>query len=244
MKGVDGNLVLSMVGEKTPAKLYLGEVDTKFTYANGKITVTRGQLPSLPDGDVTGKVMFTDNTYADFSLAWSELYDVTMDGFFNFDNAGLATLTERGKYITSEGTVGYGKQAIIHMSMVKGEEAEGGGLRVFLGSYGLEFRGGIMRVYTLNSNGGETEVSRTTGFKVDSYLFETAGTLYMSVKIEGDKAVMTVKVEGTETKEFTYEFDRIANEIASENAKITIYMRTKDVASVTIYDSTAWENKQ
>ncbi|MBR4942637.1 MAG: hypothetical protein IKZ28_01285, partial [Clostridia bacterium] len=78
----------------------------------------------------------------------------------------------------------------------------------------------------------------------NSHPFKTAGTLYMSVKIEGDKAVMTVKVEGTETKEFTYEFDRIANEIASENAKITIYMRTSEVSSVTIYDSTAWANKQ
>ena len=129
------------------------------------------------------------------------------------------------------------------MSMAKGETANGG-LRVFLGSYGLEFRGNIMRVYTIDSNGTVAEVSRDTGFKVASYPFETAGTLYMSVEIVEDKAVLTVKVEGTETKEFTYTFDRIADEIASEEAKITIYMRTSELSSVTIYDSTAWANKQ
>ena len=39
-------------------------------------------------------------------------------------------------------------------------------------------------------------------------------------------------------------FNRIPDEIASEEAKITIYMRTKELSSVTIYDSTAWANKQ
>ena len=241
-KGTDGNLVLSVVGGKTPAKLYLGGVETAFSYANGQIIVTRAQLPSLPDGNVSGKVVFTDNTYAEFSLAWSEAYQVTMDGFFNFDNAGVATLTERGTYITSEGTVGYGKQAVIHMSMVKGESADGG-LRVFLGSYGLEFRGGIMRIYALTSAGTVLEIAKSTSFKVNSYPFETAGTLYMSVEIVGDTAVMTVKVEGSETKEFTYTFDRIADEIASEEAKVTIYMRTEQLSSVTIYDSNAWADK-
>ena len=244
-KGTDGDLVLSMVGAKTPAKLYLGNVDTKFTYANGKITVTRAQLPSLPDGNVTGKVVFTDNNYAEFSLEWSELYDVTMDGFFNFDEAGVATLTDRGKYITSEGTVGYGKKAVIHMSMDKGEEAtEHGGLRVFLGSYGIELRANKIRVCTLNSNGTYVEVSRDTGGEVSSYPFEIGGTLYMAVEIVGDTAVLTVRVEGSETVDFTYTFTRIDNEIASENAKITIYMRQQALSSVTIYDSTAWANKQ
>ena len=66
----------------------------------------------------------------------------------------------------------------------------------------------------------------------------------MSVEIVGDTAVLTVGIEGSQTVEFTYTFNRIENEIASENAKITIYMRSQALSSVTIYDSTAWAAQQ
>jgi hypothetical protein len=166
--------------------------------------------------------------------------DVTMDEMFTFDAKGTATFAEVSTFIHSNAAVGYGNKAIIHMSMKKGVTGNGG-LRMFLGSYGLEFRGDIMRVYTIDNNGTVEEVSRDTGFKVSSYPFEEVGTLYMSVEIVEDKAVLTVKVEGAETKEFTYTFDRIGNEIAHQNAKLTIYMRSGEVDSVTIYNTQAWE---
>ena len=167
--------------------------------------------------------------------------DVTMDEMFTFDAAGTATLAEISTFIYSNGAVGYGNKAIIHMSMEKGATGNGG-LRMFLGSYGLEFRGNIMRVYTIDSNGTVAEVSRDTGFKVSSYPFEQVGTLYMSVKmVDEATAALTVRVEGSQTVEFTYNFDRIGNEIAHENAKLAIYMRLDEVDSVTIYNSAAWD---
>jgi hypothetical protein len=134
--------------------------------------------------------------------------------------------------------------AIIHMSMEKVVEPEGGGLRVFLGSYGFELRGGIMRVYTVDKNGNIAEVSRNTGLKVDSFPFVGGGTLTMKVEIVENTAVMTVRIEGSVTGEFSWTFDRISGEIAHENAKMSFYMREKDVASITIYNETAWANKQ
>ena len=116
-------------------------------------------------------------------------------------------------------------------------------MRVFLGSYGFELRGGIMRVYTVNTNGNISEVSRDTGLKVNSFPFLNGGTLTMKVELVEDKAVMTVHIDGSVTGEFTWTFDRIENEIAHENAKMSFYMREKDVASITIYNTQAWENK-
>ena len=166
---------------------------------------------------------------------------VTMDGLFNFGETGAVTFTQPSELHTSSGVVGYSNTAIIHMSMEKVVEPEGGGLRVFLGSYGFELRGGIMRVYTVNTNGNISEVSRDTGLKVNSFPFLNGGTLTMKVELVEDKAVMTVRIEGSVTGDYSWTFDRIENEIAHENAKMSFYMREKDVASITIYNTQAWE---
>ena len=70
-------------------------------------------------------------------------------------------------------------------------------------------------------------------------------TLYMSVSFVNDKPVLTLQiVNGTTSHEYTYTFEnRVANEITGADAKMTFWIRTDAVTSLTVYNETAWENR-
>jgi hypothetical protein len=236
IKNVDGDLVLSLVGKKTPSKLYLGNVETDFTYSDGKIIITPEQLPSLPDGDTLGKVVFNDGTETEFTLDWKELNIVTMNQIFAFNEQGEIKLTANRTPLVSTGTIGYGKTALVKMQTTTVEKTEGG-LRVFIGSYGFECRGGEIRPYTKDANGNMKEVARNTGMHLPNTAFDGEATLYMSVEITDNKPVLTIKVEkGNSVYEHTYVFQsRVANEIPEDSMKMTFWIRTDAVTSLTIY---------
>jgi hypothetical protein len=220
-------------------------VETPFTFADGKIIVTPSQLPSLPSGMITGKVVFADGQQQEFELDWKEMNVVTMDNLFNFDENGLVVLTANKEPITSVAAVGYGKTAVMKMSTTTVDKTNGG-VRVFIGSYGFECRGGEMRPYTLDANGNMKEVARETGKMLPNTLFNNGATLYMSVDFVDDKPVLTIKAEmGIHAYEYTYTFEtRVANEISDENAKVTLWIRTDAVTSLTVYNTSAWSKKE
>ena len=236
-KNVDGDLVLSLVGKKIPSKLYIGNVETEFTYSDGKIIVTPAQLPFLPDGNTLCKVVFDDGTEAEFTLEWKEYNIVTTNQIFAFDGQGEIKLTADRTPLVSTGTIGYGKTALIKMQTTTVENTEGG-LRVFIGSYGFECRGGEMRTYTIDASGTMKEVARNTGMHLPNTVFDGGATLYMTVEIVDNKPVLTIKVEkGNSTYEYTYVFpSRIANEIPEASVKMTFWIRTDAVTSLTIYE--------
>jgi hypothetical protein len=115
---------------------------------------------------------------------------------------------------------------------------------MLIGSYGFECRGGELRPYTLDANGTMKEVARDTGMGLSATLLNNGATLYMSVEIVGETAVLTLSVEGNTTYDYTYVFaKRVANEISSENAKMGFWIRTDAVTSLTVYNETAWANR-
>ena len=236
IKNVDGDLVLSLVGKKIPSKLYLGNVEIDFTYSGGKIIVTPAQLPSLPDGNTLGKVVFDDGTETEFRFEWKELNIVTMNQIFVFNEQGEVVLTADRTPLESTGLIGYGKTALVKMQTTTVENTNGG-LRVFIGSYGFECRGGELRPYTIDANGTMKEVARETGMLLPNTLFDVGATLYMSVEIIDNKPVLTIKAEkGNSIYEYTYVFQsRIANEIPELSAKMTFWIRTDAVTSLIIY---------
>ena len=244
MKNVDGDLVISVAGKKVPDKLYLGGIETAFTYNAGKITVTPDQLPALANGTVEGKVVFGDGAESVFTIDWKVMDVVLMDNLFTFDSDGKVSLTENKVPITSTGVVGYQKTALVRIETTTVDKTDGG-FRVLIGSYGFECRGGEMRPYTLDTNGTMKEMGRDLGMTLSNKILNEGAVLYMSVEFVDDKPVLSIKVEkGSAVYEHTYTFaSRITNEIASENAKMTFWIRTDAVTSLTIYNSTAWSSK-
>jgi len=243
IKGIDEDLKISLIGSKTPSKLYIGNVETQFVYADKKIIVATEQLPSLPNGKTTCKVIFTDGIEASFEMDWRELNVMSMDNIMTFNSDGKVELTANKTPLTSSGTVGYGQLVVIHASTTTVENTQGG-FRIFIGSYGFECRANEVRPYTIDSNGTMKEVARDTGMRLPVTVLNEGNTLYMSVDIVGNTAVLTIRVEGTTTIEHTYTFaNRVANEISSENAKMTFWIRTDAVTSLTVYNSTAWKKE-
>lgn len=243
-KNADGDLVLSVVGAKTPSKLYLGGVETEFSYADGKMTVKPERLPAIENGTCLGKVTFTDGTEVEFSFAYSVWNVVDMDGLLPFDEQGIWNLTADKTAVYSEEAIGYGKVLRIHMQTTTVANTSGG-LRVFLGSYGFECRGGEVRPYTVDANGTMAEVARNAGMGLYNTFFDGGATLYLSVEFVDDKPVLSIKA-GTENGwiEHRYVFpNRVANEIADGDAKACFWIRTDAVTSLQVYRTSVWAER-
>ena len=244
IKNVDDDFIVTIAGKKVPTKLYLGNQEVPFSYNAGKITVTADQLPALPNGMVDGRVVFVDGTETPFSLEWKVLNVTKMDGLFTFGESGVITLTANKTPLKSDGVIGYQTMAMIRAETTTVDKTDGG-YRVFIGSYGFECRGGEVRPYTLDANGTMKEVLRDAGMGLSNTSLNTGATLYLSVEFVDNKPVMTVRLEkGATVVEYTYTFaSRVANEIASDNAKMTFWIRTDAVTSLTLYNSSAWANR-
>ena len=141
--------------------------------------------------------------------------------YFTFTDSEKITLSEDKTSLESDVAVGYGQKIRLDMKTVT-EEGTSGKTYVFLGSYGFCLRGGKLHDHTLTVSGVNEEIERNT--QCTTTLFDSEGAyLEMQVDIEYDTAVMTVRlVNDKTTVEHTYTFDRILDEILSENAKVTI----------------------
>ena len=243
-KNVDGDLVLPIAGGKTPSKLYLGGVETEFTYANKKMTVAANKLPALAKGNVNGKVVFTDNTELAFSFVYDEVNIKFMDNVMSFGEDGTILLTANREPLTGSGVVGYDHTACVRLTSTTPEKTDGG-VRIFLGSYGVEIRGGEMRPYSIDANGNMKEVARDLKMGVPNKVFDEGATFYLTIDFVNDLPVLTMKiVVENAVYEHSYSFaSRVANEISSENAKMTFWIRTDAITSLTIYNEQAWAKR-
>ena len=244
IKGEDGDLQISLLGTQTPEKLYLNGVETSFTYANNKITVDSAHLSALTTGVAEGKVVFKDGTQIAFTFN-CKVIDTLMDDVMTFDENGQIVLTANKTLLYSDDVVGYGKTVTIKLSTIAPDKTDGG-VRIFIGSYGFECRGGEVRPYTLDANGTMKEIARHTDMGLKNTIFNDGATVYMSISFVDGKAVMNLQVVvGNTNYEHTYTFEeRVANEISSENAKMGFWIRTDAITSLTIYNAEAWANKQ
>ena len=241
-KNVDGDLVLSYASGKVPSKLYLNGIETPFTRVKNQMTVLASQLPALPkNSTVSGKVVFEGNLEVEFSFYYDEVNVRTMDDYMAFGSDGTIVLTDNKVLLTGTAAVGYEYTACVRLQTTSVSKTDGG-IRIFLGSYGFECRGGEMRPYTINSSGTMKEYARDMGMQLPNTLFDGGATLYLTISFVDDKPVITIKVETSNaTYEHSYTFaSRVANEIADADAKMNFWIRTDAITSVTLYNESAW----
>ncbi len=241
-KNVDGDLVLTVEGGKTPKKLSLDGMNTPFTYVDGKITVQASQLPTLIKNSlVLGKVVFTDNTNVEFSFIYNDVNIKYMDEYMAFDAEGKIVCTENQTLLAGTGAVGYGYAACVRLQ-TETIASTNGGIRIFLGSYGFECRGGQMRPFTIDSNGTMIEAARDLGMSLPNTVFNGGATLYLTAEFVNEKPVLSIKVDtGSAVYSYRYTFStRVANEIADADAKMNFWIRTDAVTSLTLYNESAW----
>lgn len=149
---------------------------------------------------------------------------------------GSASLTAAGT-ISSDEAVGYGKKVTINLQS-QTATGKSGHLMAAIGSYGVELRGGEFRLYTLSSTGTWTEAKRGMGMSCPINFFDAAdAALTMQVTMTDSAPILYLKaVSGSTTYEYYAAFPSrlAANEITSENAKVSFYIDGTETTSLTV----------
>lgn len=244
-QNIDESFAISISGGKSPTNLTLNGIEIPFTLSSTGITVTAGDMQGLPKGTVTGAVTFDDGTAASFSFIYDVFDTVELDNYMPFDNNGTVTVNTQAPQVTGSVAVGYGKTVCIRMKSDMAQDSAGG-IYVLVGSYGFLLRGGEFRTVQMTSDGTITETARNLGLNYPNTAFNGKNTLlYLRVEIVDNKPVLTINVgNDADMKTFSYTYNtRISGEIPTEDAKVTFAINTSAVTSLTVYNTSAWENK-
>ena len=146
------------------------------------------------------------------------------------------TLNSSMTSVTSDLAVGYGQTVRIPLDtqIVSGGN---GKLLVYIGSYGLNMRGNSLRFHI--NDGSDTEIKPrpdSTAYKIYNNFFDDGGYMDLTVTLTDTGVtfdIVAVNSRGSShTFSYTYENIRIANEIASADAKITVKIDPTQVSEV------------
>ena len=133
---------------------------------------------------------------------------------------------------TGENVIGY-NGAIGEVTISSSTGDNNGGTYIFIGSYGFYIRGGEFRVAQVSGD-GYAEVSPRIGKgTLATAKLQSGVTIGMSLTIKDDATITaTVYVDGAQN--FTYDFTRVSNEIASDSAYMSVAINTAAVTTLVI----------
>ena len=195
---------------------------------------------------ISGEIS-SENAKVSFYIRASEVPELivrtgtaeVMDNLSNYwtTSTGEVVLDSGTSSATSDKAVGYGKQIRIDLQTVR--VGESGSLYIMLGSYGVRLRAGTFRMALLSKNSTPTELSPRVEYSASSDGFKDEGAyLILETKVVSDTEMQImwkqVSGDGAVVSEDTHTFTRIANEIASEDAKITFANTASEYSRVTI----------
>ena len=163
--------------------------------------------------------------------------ETSVPNFFDYMNSKeTVTLNSGMTSVTSDLAIGYGKTVRIPLDtqIVSGAS---GKLLVYIGSYGLNLRGNQLRFHI--NNGSDTELTprpNSTQYAMYIDFFDDGGYMDLTVTLTDTGVtfdIVAVNSRGSsKTFSCTYENGRIANEIASSDAKITVKIDPSQVSEV------------
>ena len=142
------------------------------------------------------------------------------------------TLNSATTKATGENVIGY-NGAIGEVTISSSTGDNNGGTYIFIGSYGFYIRGGEFRVAQVSGD-GYAEVSPRIGKgNLATAKLQSGVTIGMSLTIKDDATITaTVYVDGAQN--FTYDFTRVSNEIASDSAYMSVAINTAAVTTLVI----------
>ena len=159
------------------SKVYVGGFEVEYTLTDNVISVAYSEIDStIESGEVTVKVVLSDG---------AELTDTFVyDGPVVYVSDYMEETTLSGETLTAstESDIGYGKWARIHMEAVNDAN---GRIYVFVGSYGVFFRGGSPRSATLTASGTAKYITTITGvYNLAQKQFEAGNLVYLNIKVD------------------------------------------------------------
>lgn len=163
--------------------------------------------------------------------------ETSVPNFFDYMNSKeTVTLNSSMTSVTSDLAVGYGKTVRIPLD-TEIVPTGSGKMLVYIGSYGLNLRGNSLRFHI--NNGSDTELTPRpdkTEYMIYNNFFDDGGYMDLTVTLTDTGVtfdIVAVNSRGSShTFSYTYENVRIANEIASSDAKITVKIDPSQVSEV------------
>ena len=160
-----------------------------------------------------------------------------MPNFFDYMNSKeTVTLNSGMTSVTSDLAIGYGKTVRIPLD-TEIVPTGSGRLLVYIGSYGLNMRGNSLRFHI--NDGSDTEIKPrpdSTEYMIYNNFFDDGGYMDLTVTLTDTGVtfdIVAVNSRGSShTFSYTYENGRVANEIASSDAKITVKIDPTQVSEV------------
>ena len=151
----------------------------------------------------------------------------SIPNFYDYMNSEeIVTLNSSKTSVTSDLAVGYGNKVRIPLNT--NTVGSNGYTDIYIGSYGVRLRGGEFRII---STAGE--IARYTGLDISNRFFDNNGYLDISVTLEGNDVLYTLYARDNQGGSYTYTYTatdaRIAAEVASADAKITVTISTSEV---------------
>lgn len=133
---------------------------------------------------------------------------------------------------TGENVIGY-NGAIGEVTILSSTGDNSGGTYIFIGSYGFYIRGGKFRVAQVSGDGYAEASPRIEKGGLVTAKLQSGVTIGMSLTIKDDATITaTVYVDGAQN--FTYDFTRVSNEIASDSAYMSVAINTASVTTLVI----------
>jgi len=227
----NGDLVLTLSNlEKDVAvkEILFGE-DYKpaFSVQENVVSISSELLKTLPNGEISGKIILQDGREKIFSFVCNNVEILNVNAYLPLANGEL-TLTASNANVVGDTPVGYGKTVKMQIKTDVPSGANGGWW-IAIGSYAIHLRAGSARMWTTVNGETFTELSPRAEIMMDISVFQTGATVYYSVEIiDGATARATLTVvDALGAKQtISYNFDRIAAEIASENASLALAVRS------------------
>lgn len=158
--------------------------------------------------------------------------DVSLTDYWT-TQTGTFTLDATTKKASSDLAIGYGKSVRIQIKTATAKAS--GDTYYYIGSYGIRLRGGLFRMSTLTSSGTYAELYPRVQYDCPNNIFDGDGkTLILETEIVSDSEMkLHVTVEGT-TYDYSYTFARIADEITTDNARVTLITNPDEVSTITV----------
>ena len=236
VKGEDDSFKVYLNGVGEPTDLKLDGNGVAFTVSNDTLTVLDADMPQFEVGDVEGRITLANGKTVNFTFKYRMSDTVELNDYMPFGENDFIELNSLSPSVEGSTAVGYGKTVRLRLNTVS-KSGTLGGIYILVGSYGIYIRGGEIRLAQRTEGSAPVEAMRNTYMPCDNKIFDGQNmVLELKVDLSGDKPVITVGY-GTVGSLATYSYtfpSRIGSEIASENAKVYVGIRTDAYDLLTI----------
>lgn len=211
-----------------------GNQITEYTFSKGKVTVAQSKMNSLPDGKVEITLRFDDGTEVSCNLNKNQAKVSGVASYLPLQN-GKLTLDANQTSVIGTHAVGYGE--FVKLNIKTELSGVNNGTWIAIGSYAFHVRGFSVRPWYTVDGINYTEIQPRVECGFERKVLDEGASVYFCVELVDEHTaratIITYDKLGVK-QTASYDFERIANEIPSENACLSIAIRTDEVRELTI----------